>query len=410
VRPLLAGLMMVLALPAAAKEGDTFRPFVSYARYYDSNLLRLAEGETAVMVENGVLLPVTLASAADQYGVLNVGLDVDWKPGRQEIVASASKSLVRYAKYSSLDYDGQDYRAAWNWRLGNHWSGQLGTSEVISQTSFSDLQGFDIKGNPVILAVTNLVTTNQQLASAEWEFHPRWRVGGGGAMATSDNSKLQQQLQNYEDNNEFVYLTYITPKGSKLRGELRRQDVLYTNPQLGVGSLADNSYTQDEYNFLGDWTISGKLLTHLKLGIVDRQYPHQSARDFSQLSGRATADYYPTGKTMLTLAVYREPAPVYEVNSSFLVNDGANLNAAWLLTDKVTARAAVSYVKGTYGEIAAGVPQRIDDTLSGSLSLSYTPARMATIDVGLQGGSRNSTIPVNDYTFHSVFVSVRADF
>jgi len=401
---------MLLALPAAAKEGDTFRPFVSYARYYDSNLFRLAEGETAVTVENGKPLLVTLASSADQYGVLNAGLDVDWKPGRQQVLASVSKSLVRYAKYSSLDYDGQDYRATWNWRLGNHWSGQLGASEVITQTSFSDLQSFDINGKPIILAVTNLDTTARQLASAEWEFHPRWRVGGGADLATSDNSKLQQQSQNYEDNNENVYLTYLTPKGSKLRGEYRHMDVTYPNRQFVAGSLIDNSYTQEEYNFLGDWTVSGKLLTHLKLGYVQRQHPHLSSSDYSGLAGRVTADYYPTGKTALTLAVYREPTPVEQNNASFQLNTGAILNAAWLLTDKITARAGASYVNANYEVIVAGQQNRIDDTLNGSLSLSYTPVRMATIDLGLQSGRQNSTIPVNDYTFHSVFVSVRADF
>ncbi len=124
----------------------------------------------------------------------------------------------------------------------------------------------------------------------------------------------------------------------------------------------------------------------------------------------STVDYFPTGKTALNLAVYREPAPVEDANSSFLLNTGASLNAAWLLTDKVTARASASYVNGTYELILPGLPQRIDDTLSGSLSLSYTPVRMATIDVGLQAGSRDSTFSVNDYSFHSFFVGVRADF
>lgn len=410
MRLLLAGLMMALALPATAKEGDTFRPYVSYARYYDSNLFRLAEGETSAVVENGAYQLVTLDSAADQYGVLDVGLNVDWRPGRQQIVASLSKNLVRYSKYSSLDYEGENYQATWNWRLGNHWSGQLGATEGVTQTSFSDLQRFDINGNPVLLAVSNLVTRDHQFAGAEWELHPRWRVGGGAAQTTSNNSRLQQRSQDYEDSSEYAYLTYLTPKGSKLRGEIRYLDALYPNRQFVAGSLVDNSYTQSEYNFLGDWTVSGKLLTHLKLGLVDRQFPHLAARDYSELAGRATADYYPTGKTALTLAVYREPAPTEDTNSSFLVNAGANLNAAWLLSDKITARAAASYVQGTYQLILPGQLQRVDDTLSGSLSLSYTPVRMATIDIGLQGGSRNSTYPANDYAFHSIFMSVRADF
>jgi exopolysaccharide biosynthesis operon protein EpsL len=402
--------MMVLALPTMAKEGDTFRPYVSYNRYYDSNLFRLAEGESSYVVENGTYEVVTLDSASDQYGVLGVGLDVDWKFGRQQIVASLNANRVNYAKYSSLDYDGQDYRGTWNWRLGNHWLGQLGASESVTQTSFSDLQSFNVNGTPVFLAVTNLVTRDRQFASAEWELHPRWRVGGGGDWVTSDNSRLQQRYQDYENNSEYVYLTYLTPKGSKLRGEFRYQDAKYPYRELVAGSLIDNSYTQSEYNFLGDWTVSGKLLTHLKLGFVDRQFPNVVARDYSELAGRATVDYFPTAKTTLTLAVYREPAPTEDANSSYLVNVGTRLNAAWLLSDKITARASASYVEGTYSLILPGVPQRIDDTSSILLSLSYTPMPTATIDIGLQGGNRNSTYPNYDYAFHSFFMGVRADF
>jgi hypothetical protein len=62
-----------------------------------------------------------------------------------------------------------------------------------------------------------------------------------------------------------------------------------------------------------------------------------------------------------------------------------------------------------------GLAPRDDDTLSGSLSLSYAPVRMATIDIGLQAGRRDSNtnvVTVNDYSysFHSLFLSVRADF
>jgi exopolysaccharide biosynthesis operon protein EpsL len=402
VKWLLAGVMMVLALPSLAKEGDTFRPYVSYTRYYDSNLFRLAEGETTVVVQDGAYVPVTLDSASDQYGVLGIGLNVDWKFARQQIVASLSKTRVDYSKYSSLNYDGEDYQSTWNWRVGNRWSGQLGASQSVSQTSFGDFQ--------TLLAVSNLVTRDRQFVSAEWELHPRWRIGGGGALATSDNSSLQQRSQDYEDSSGYVYASYLTPKGSKLRGEIRRTDAEYPNRQLVSTSLIDNSYSQSEYIFFGDWTVSGKLLTHLKLGLVDRQFENVSVRDYSELMGRLSADYYPTGKTALTLAVYREPAPTEEANSSFLVNTGANLNAAWLLSDKITARASASYIQGSYELILPGQLQRVDDTVSGSLSLSYTPVPMATIDVGVQAGNRDSTYPTFDYGFHSFFVGVRADF
>jgi len=96
---LIAVLGASLALPAQAHEGDTFRPFVSYGTFFDSNLFRLADNES----------PGTPRS--ERYSVLSAGLNVDWKPGRQQIVASATKTRVRYNRNSIYDSDGNDYQA-----------------------------------------------------------------------------------------------------------------------------------------------------------------------------------------------------------------------------------------------------------------------------------------------------------
>lgn len=381
----------LLALPAMAKEGDTFRPFVSYTRYYDSNLYRLAESEE-------VLVP----QLSDQYGVLSAGLDVDWQPGRQRVIASASKNLVRFSRYSNLDYDGSDYQLKWNWRLGNHWSGQVGATESVTQSSLSDQLG---------LPVNNTVTRENRFASAEWQFHPRWNVGVGAATATSTNSTVQQAPLDYEDQSVSATLGYTTPKGSKLRGQFRQVDGEYPNrPMLYL----DRFYTQTEYNLLGDWSVTGKLTARGRIGFTQRENDTQSQRDFSGMTGRVSMDYFPTGKTMLTWALYREIGNSDDFNASYQLNTGTSLGAAWLITSKITLRANGSFenrsFEGDTGVVIPGLVQRDEDTLSGSLSLSYAPVRMATIDIGLQAGRRDSNIPVNDYTFRSVFVSVRAEF
>ncbi|MBW8370376.1 MAG: putative exosortase B-associated extracellular polysaccharide biosynthesis transporter EpsL [Thiobacillus sp.] len=381
----------LLALPAMAKEGDTFRPFVSYTRYYDSNLYRLAQSEEALVPQ-----------LSDQYGVLSAGLDVDWQPGRQRVIASASKNLVRFSRYSNLDYDGSDYQLNWNWRLGNHWSGQVGATESVTQSSLSDQLG---------LPVNNTVTRENRFANAEWQFHPRWNVGVGAAAAASTNSTAGLAPADYEDTSVSATLGYTTRKGSNLRGQLRQVDGEYPNRPV---TYIDRLYTQTEYNLLGDWNLTGKLTVRSKIGYTQRENDTQSQRDFSGVTGRVSADYFPTGKTMLTWALYREIGNSDDLNASYQLNTGTSLGAAWLLTSKVKLRANGSFVNlsfgGETGLVIPGLVQRDEDTLSGSLSLSYAPVRMATIDVGLQGGRRDSNIPVNDYTFHSVFVSVRADF
>lgn len=401
-RPCAVFLMgIVAALPVAAKEGDTFRPFVSYARYYDSNLFRMDEEGFTSVVENGTPVLVTRDSASDQYGVLSAGLEVDWKPGRQNIQAHASRNRVRFSRYTSLDYDGSDYQLKWNWQLGNHWSGQIGATETVKQSSFTDWYAAQV--------VNNQVTRETRFANGDWQFHPRWSMGLGAAMVKSTNSTPQQAPLDYEEASLSATLGYRTPKGSKLRGQLRRLDG--ENPNRPVTSSVDRFYTQTEYNLLGDWSVSGKLLAHGKIGYVQRENDTFSQRDFSGLAGRLSADYFATGKTALNWALYREIANSNDLNATYRLSTGTSLGAAWQATSKITVRATTSFENRNFeGETGGAGIQRDEDILSSALSLSYAPVRMVTVDLGLQAGRRDSNVPVGDYTFHSVFMNVRADF
>jgi exopolysaccharide biosynthesis operon protein EpsL len=383
------GLGTLLAQPAQAKEGDTFRPFVSYTRFYDSNLFRLAESEYGLVSDR-----------SDQYGVLSAGLNVDWQPGRQQIIASASKSLIRFSRNSQLDYDGSDYQARWNWRLGNHWTGQLGATENVTQTTFEELNQ----------QINNQVTRRNRFAGADWQFHPRWSAGMRAATLTSSNSTVQRAPVDYDDTSVSATLGYMTPKGSRLRGQVRRVDGEYPNRTV---LFADRAYTLIQYNLLADWNTTGKLVAHATVGHTRRENDTLSQRNFSGMTGRLSADYFVTGKTVLNWTAYRELANSDDINASYRLTTGTSLGAAWQATDKLTLRGNASFENRSYeGDtgFAPGLPQRDEDVLSGSLSLSYAPVSMATVDVGLQAGRRDSNIPVNDYTFHSVFISVRGDF
>lgn len=390
---LLAGVGMVAlhALPAAAAEGDTFRPFVSYARYYDSNLYRLDDSESFLLDDK-----------SDQYSVLSAGLNVDWRPGRQRVLASASKSLVRFSRYDNLDYDGSDYQLKWNWQLGNHWSGLVGATESVTQSNLGDQLG---------LPVSNEVTRRDTFADAVWQFHPRWSVGAGAATVESTNSSPTRASLDYEEDSVTASVGYTTPKGSKVRGQLRRAEGEYPNrdPLLYV----DREYTQTEYNVLGDWTLTGKLIAHGKLGYVQREHDTRAQRDFSGVAGRVSADYALTGKTTLAAAIYREVANSDDVNATYQVNTGASVGAAWRATSKITVRASAVFENRAF-EGDPGIPvtgdQRDEDNVIGSLSVGYSPIEVATIELGVQAGKRDSNIDGYGYEYHSVFVSVRGDF
>lgn len=393
------------ALPVMAKEGDTFRPFVSYARYYDNNLFRLDDvGDSIPVLKNGGPVFVTKSSASDQFGVLNAGLNVDWRPGRQQVQASASKSQVRYARYTSLDYDGSDYSLRWNWRVGNRWSGRVGATETVTQSSFADWYS--------LTAVNNQVTRDSQFASAAWQFHPRWDIGAEATASSAANSTSEQKAQNYEANSYALTLGYSTPKGSKLRGQLLQIDGKYPNRPLSL--FVDNTYTQSEYNVLADWNITGKLVARSKLGYVQRENGSLSQRDFSGVAGRVSVDYFASAKTALSWAIYREISNSDDIIATYQVKTGTSLGWLWQATSKLSLRANGSIdnrsFEGDSGIASPGALQREEEVVSGSLSLSYSPVRPFTIDLGYQTGRRDSNISDGDYTFDSVFLNMRADF
>ncbi|OYZ55801.1 MAG: hypothetical protein B7X81_13550 [Hydrogenophilales bacterium 17-61-76] len=408
VKWLLAGAML-LALPAMAKEGDTFRPFVSLGYFYDSNLFRLDENESPGLQRD------------DRYALLSAGANVDWKPGRQQVVANLTKTLIRYDNNAYLDFDGDDMQATWNWRLGNRLSGNLGAAKSTSQSSFNDIG-----------LVNNQVDRERRYGRAEWEFHPRWRIGGGLETTDNTNSAPSQLSQNVQQQVQDVVLTYRTPKGSTLRSQVRRIDADFPNQQT-VGFtfvfpsfftvVTDNSFKQTEYNLLGDWRLSGKLTLRGQAGWVDRQYKNElkndlggaavlsEREDFSGFTGRVSADWYATGKTLLSLAAYREPGGATDINASSLLKTGASLNGVWLMREKWRLNLGATYENRDYkGDPGTTQLQRNDDTLGSSVSVSYTPHRAVAIDLGARAGSRDSNFTGEDYSFHSLFANVRADF
>lgn len=394
----------LLAMQVLAKGGDTFRPFVSYGSFYDDNLFRLAENESPGSKRD------------DRNSVLNVGLNVDWRLGRQEMVASVTETRVRYNRNVSFDYDGHDYQAIWNWRLGNHLNGNLGASESLTQSGFSSVG-----------QVNNQVVSQRGFGRVDWEFHPRWRLGVGGAQVDNTNGETSLSSQNFQQQSYDAGLTYLTPKGSSLSIQTRLIESKFPNPKVIGGSIfrlfvQDNSYRQTEYNLRGDWQFSGKLSLHGQLGWVDRRYDNSQQGnfnvfsvevlrhpDFSGLSGRLSGDWSITGKTLLSMSVYQEPSDAGDINAITVLNQGASVNGVWLMREKWRLNAGATFVKRSF-QGDTGVSQNKDDTRGTSLSLSYTPIQSVSLNVGLGTGSRDSDKTVENYKFHSFFANARADF
>ena len=401
-KPALLSALVAMSVTSSAYalEGDTFRPFVSFSRYYDNNLFRQAENE-AIFIDRSV----KRGPQTDSYSVLAFGANVDWRIKRQQILARASKSLVRYSNFNLLDYDGSDYLAQWNWQLGNHWNGQVGATRTLSQSSFTDLNFTTV--------LNNQRTIEKTFATTNWQFHPRWTIGGAVNEVKITNSDPTQITNDFTEQSEELNLTWHTPKGTSIRTQVRTADAEYPNRQFFI---VDNSYSQQELNVSTVWPISGLLRLQSRLGYLKREHENVSQRNFSGFTGRGTVDYFPSGKTLFSLSVYRELGAVSEISSSYRLMTGINVNAVWTITPKISLRGGVSddkaEFKGDPGFVFSNVPIREDKIQNATLSLNYEPIRSTVFGLGMQTGRRESNvlIPDNDYKFSTIFANVRVDF
>ncbi|MBN8763983.1 MAG: putative exosortase B-associated extracellular polysaccharide biosynthesis transporter EpsL, partial [Thiobacillus sp.] len=260
------------------------------------------------------------------------------------------------------------------------------------------------------------VTRKRRFGRAEWEFHPRWRIGGGIESADYANSAPSLASQDVQQRTQDVTLSYLTPKGSSLRAQVRRIDAEYTNPQ--VLAVTCSAFICPPFPFIvGDWSVSAKLKLRGQAGWVDRQYENglrghfgsaitqlKPRPDFNGFAGRISADWYATGKTLLSISAYQELGGAQDINASSVLKKGASVNGVWLIREKWRLNAGATFENRDFkGDPGTTQLQRNDDTLSESLSIS-------SVDVGVSAGRRDSNISVEDYQFHMLFANVRADF
>lgn len=262
--------------------------------------------------------------------------------------------------------------------------------------------------------MNNQRTIRNVFGTANWQFHPRWQVGGGVSEVDVINSDVTQLPNNFKEQSEELNLTWTTPKGSSVRTQLRVAKATY--PNTPPFASIDNGYSQQELNVFMVWPYSGLLQFQSRIGYQKRDHNSLSVRNFSGLTGRVAMDYFATGKTRFTLNVYRELGAVSEISSSYRITSGSSLNGLWNITSKISLNGGLSRetddFKGDPGFVTSNVPVRQDKSQNILLGLNYQPLRSTVIGLGLQNGRRvsNDVIYLRSYKFNTIFANVRVDF
>lgn len=373
-RIFLACLALLAGSPLAyAGEGDVFTPYVGYSIYSDDNLSRQPDDGN---------------QQSDTWRRSTFGLRVNKEISRQRVTADVSINDTKFDRFTQFDNDGRKLAVNWAWVVGNHLSGNVGTSLVKDLTPFGqrDLSIADSLGPSVR-------TQRRSYLEGGWRFHPAWRVRG--SFNRYDVAYEEIPLANLKLDISEVGIDYLARSQNKIGLLVRHSDGEYPN---GFDNTSGN-YTQDEVKASASWKITGKTDLEFLGGWAQRNYKSDfdRVRDFTGPDGRLTVNWAATGKTGLTLAVYRELGSglgsfTSDDFSNFSRNTGASLGANWQATAKLRVDASTQSEKRDYNGIGVSEVDRSDRYRKHSIGVTFLPYRQLNIRASVYQQQLDSNI------------------
>lgn len=349
--------------PALADDADAFHPFVGIAYTYDDNLLRLPDDYPGFGQRSDRMLQGT------------AGLLFERTYSRQQLYAQAKLTKVKFDHFSQLDYDGKDAQARWKWQLGDAFSGTLEGAYVQTLAPYTDFHGDE----------RNLRTQHRTHADIAWLVHPSWRL-----RAATGRDRFQYELAAQRFNNRTERLAeagidFVSRRGNYVGVVARRLEGEFPNKRVVGGTVIDEDFEQDELKARVSWRTSGITTLDVLAGYARRKHAVLGERDAGGANGRITLGYLPSGKTRITVAVYREFTPMEGSIVSYSLNKGASVSAIYAMTGKTRLNASYSREQRDYVARVA-LPQGIElsDTLTNAqLGMTYEATR--NIQLSLSG-------------------------
>jgi len=365
---------------AVADDGDVLHPYVGVSMTHDDNILGISNAAIAAGVPR----------VSDTARRLEAGLNLDKTISQQRLTASLNLDKTSYNRFRSLDYDGRNLSANWNWHVAKHLEGNLGATHVRSLTSLLD----SLSGTGLPSQVPSLRTQNRQYFDASWLLHPSWRVRGGLSHYELDYAQPGLQMGNRTVNDGELGADYIARSGSSIGLQYRHAEGEFQFSPL-------NDYSQEEVKARIDWKLTGKTDLLFVGGWVRRDTKLAPGNDFSGANARINATWRATGKTVLNASVWREVGSLDEQTAAYSLNRGISLGAGWEITGQVRLDGYYQHEKRDY--TTAGLA-RNDSINYGSLQLSYYPTRKWRLQTSVYRTERSSNVAASDY--HNLGVSL----
>lgn len=318
-----------------------------------------------------------------------VGLRIDKPYAQQRFLLDATASAYRYDKNSYLNFEGFDYRAAWDWRLTPHVGGTLSANRTQAQTQFQDT--FSRQSDVTI-------TKNYSFSLDAWLFGG-WHVllGVSQSNQTSEQASLQGR-PDYSETRGEAGIRYLFQAGSSLDALWRRIDGDQESQVINnVIVVSAENYQQDESELRATWIVSPKSSLTARVAYLDRRYDQIPANDFSGTAGELGYNWRPTDKLGLRIAATRNIEPWQSLSSNYRVSNTLSFAPAWSPTVKTSLYMNLRRTYDDYPASSTGLAERKDTTNFAVLGLNWLALRNLSIGASVNYERRSSNNPLVEY-------------
>lgn len=396
-------LLALLAAPTAAlafETVDTIRWPRDFPAYEDTGT-RAAPTEVFAhigMMRDDNILRAETGGVGDTVTRIGAGIRHTQRVfGRQSVRLEGRADSYVYDRFGDIDHVAYGLLGEWLWEVGNQLSGTVGATRSRRNIDISEAQR----------AVRDMVTESRYYATAGYLVTPRFRVRGGLEHSRGERgSRGDAELQG---NGVLVGAEYVSPLGNVLGVEARRTQGDAPVPEFvaPVGTFVNNDFRENELAVVGTYNIGTTLRTSGRLGKTKRDYSQIPGRDFDGSTGRATVDWLPGNKTLLSFSAYKEPRSILDVAASHLVVKGVTFGASWATTAKLVLSARwLREERDFEGDpaitLVAGTPLRSETVRLWRFAVGWEPARHWEVGFGLDKGERESNLAGRDYDFTAV--------
>jgi len=316
--------------------------------------------------------------------------------GRQRLRLDARGDYYKYDHFSDLDHPAYALGGGWLWEAGNNLAGTVTAGYVHRQADPSETQTNRL----------DLVKSATVGATAVYLIAPSLRLRGG--LLGLKDERTQAVKQESRAVSATAALEYVSPLLNTVGLEYRSTR---GEAPLAVGAPGNPDYEERELAVVATYALGAQLRMTGRLGYTARDYDEENTtqHNFAGSTGRVLLEWLPGYKTILGLAVYREPRSVIDVAASHMIVSGVSFGPRWAVTNKAVLGAQLVSERRRFDgdpSLAAGNTLRDELVHLVRISAGWEPARYWQLSAAFDHGERDSNVVGRDYKFNAVMGNI----